>query len=290
MTASTRSMRALGGPLDLGVAALSAVSVAFLAFAMPDALFASLVSASRLPELIAAAAPPLGMTARYAVMAAGGALAFLLVWSLLRALDGSAAEAPAAEADPDAPRLRRADTHPDAPARRPIFAGADFGEPAGDIFELDSPAPLSVGLQEPAEPEWTAPAREREFQAEPDAGQPEPSPASAARLPRFMVPEAPEPVAERNPVLSAAQKKPFDLDRLPQGSAPAADSIGSLMGRLERGLAEREEIPPAAAADPEIPAALAAAAIDPEASLPPEGVRHRLRSAISELNQRASRG
>ena len=135
MTSISNSARALGGPLDLGVAALAAVSVGFVTFAMPEALFSSLVTATRLPELLAAAARP---------------------------------------------------------------------------SETEEPG--------------------------------------------------------------------------------KADSIGSLMNRLERGLVEREEPRPAPLAEPDLPEALAAASADPEASLSPEGVRHRLRSAISELNQRASRG
>jgi hypothetical protein len=302
MTASTISARTFGGPLDLGVAALSAVSVGFLAFAMPDALFSSLVTASHLPDVIAAAAPPLGMTARYAVMAGAGALAFLLVWSLLRALDGASsarpAKAPGHEFDPDAPRVRRADAHPDAPVRRPIFAGAEFGEPASDIFELDTPEP---GYRQPVEaPEpvvaivrQPSPPATAEPAVAPDVEAQSAEPVASAKLPRFMVPQSPEPEAGRNPVVPATQKKSFDSlsARLPEGPAQGtADSIGSLMHRLERGLVEREEPRQAVAPEPDIPAPLAANAVDPDASLPPEGVRHRLRSAISELNQRAGRG
>jgi hypothetical protein len=65
------------------------------------------------------------------------------------------------------------------------------------------------------------------------------------------------------------------------------DSIGSLMQRLERGLSEREE--PAPRDEPPLPPALASAA-EPDGALSPEGVRHRLRSAISDLNQVANRG
>ena len=298
MTGNSISARALGGPLDLGVAALAAVSVGFVTFAMPDALFSSLVTATRLPELIAAAAPPLGMTARYAVMAASGLAVFLIVWSLLRSLDGASAneaeERPAMrEADPDAPRLRRADAHPDAPARRPIFAGADFGEPDRDVYELDSPAPFA----------GYAPQAEDHFEPEPEiesdpagpaaAVESAPQPAPAGRMPRFLVTDAEEAAPTRDPVLPAARKRPFEAvpARLPETEATRqTDSIGSLMNRLERGLVEREEPRPAPLAEPDLPEALAAASADPEASLSPEGVRHRLRSAISELNQRASRG
>jgi hypothetical protein len=281
MTSISTPARAFGGPLDLGVAALAAVSTGFVAFAMPEDLFSAMVSASHLPDLVAAAAPPLGNTARYAVMGAGAALAFLVSWSLLRALDGSSAprsaRPTAKQAEPDAPRVRRADFHPDAPARRPLFAGADLGEP--DVYELDT---LETNAAMPAEP---APS---EFDLEPFAAA-EPAPP-AGRLPRFMAAEDEEPVPHRNPVVPPAQKMsdaPLAL-RLPEQPTESSDSIGSLMSRLERGLGEREE--PVPVVEPDLPAPLAAASANPEASLSQEGVRHRLRSAISELNQRASGG
>src|SRR3954466_11687297 len=106
MTSNSISARGFGGPLDLRVARLAAISIGFLAFAMPENLFSSLVSASHLPDLVAAGAPPLGMKARYGVMGAGAFLAFLLSWSLLRALDARPAPKPVAkpvrrEAEPD---------------------------------------------------------------------------------------------------------------------------------------------------------------------------------------------
>jgi hypothetical protein len=61
------------------------------------------------------------------------------------------------------------------------------------------------------------------------------------------------------------------------------------MHRLERGLAEREE-PADAVPEPDLPPPLAEASANPEVSLSSEGVRHRLRSAISELNQQARSG
>ena len=62
MTGNSISARALGGPLDLGVAALAAVSVGFVTFAMPDALFSSVGTATpivsaRPMEVTPAAAP-----------------------------------------------------------------------------------------------------------------------------------------------------------------------------------------------------------------------------------------
>ncbi len=131
-------------PLDAAMAALAAGSVAFLIYAMPDRQFAGLVEVSGLPRLISAAQPPLGTTARLAAVAAAALGTFLLVWAVLRALGGKKPlRKPEPETEPQrkrtigameaapAPKLRRADAHPDAPARRPIFAEHDLGEPVG---------------------------------------------------------------------------------------------------------------------------------------------------------------
>ena len=284
-----------GSAFDLGVAALAAGSVAFLAFAMPEDLFSSLIAATHLPDVVAAAAPPLGMKARYAVMAAVALATFLPIWALMRALDRAPAAArPVRKVpEPDAPRVRRADAHPDAPARRPLLAGADLGEPELDVYELDHTAEPDIAeADEPVA--WepvAAPEPQPVHYSEPVDPTPVAEPAS--RLPRFLDAEvAPEPA--RDPVVPASHKKPFEglAARLPQAPEPRGDdggdeSINHLMQRLERGLADREE---PKAADPELPAALHAASENPDAALSSEGVRHRLRSAISDLNQLANRG
>jgi hypothetical protein len=282
-----------GSAFDLGVAALAAGSVAFLAFAMPEDLFSALIAASHLPDVLAAAAPPLGMKARYAAMAAVALATFLPVWALMRALDRAPAAARPVKKVPeaDAPRVRRADAHPDAPARRPLLAGADLGEPELDVYELDHAAEPDMAEADAPVAWQPVAAPEPVEDSEPVAPTPVDEPAS--RLPRFLDAEvAPEPV--RDPVVPASQKKPFDglAARLPQAPEPRGEhggeeSINHLMQRLERGLADREE---PKAAEPELPPALHAASENPDAALSSEGVRHRLRSAISDLNQLANRG
>lgn len=76
---------------------------------------------------------------------AGGCLAALPVWVLFRRLErplrsDSRRAAPAAMVDAGTPTLRRADAHPDAPARRPIFAAADLGAPLDSIASRWEPA------------------------------------------------------------------------------------------------------------------------------------------------------
>ncbi|MEA3029086.1 MAG: hypothetical protein QOG13_411 [Sphingomonadales bacterium] len=150
--------RGLGrNAFDLPVAGLAALAVAFFAFAVPADLLGRAVEASGLPSLFAAAEPPLGFKAR-AILGIAGALAvFALVFATLRALDRIGAArtqvAPAA-ADDGMPRLRRRDVHPDAPARRPIHAARDFGEPAPPAGpEARDPTPLWLAGADVAEVE-----------------------------------------------------------------------------------------------------------------------------------------
>ena len=189
--------------LDLPVAVLAGVAVAFVAFAMPGDLLTGLVRASGLPSLLAAAEPPLGLKARAGVGLAGALAAFVLVFALLRLLDRSGFEKPRPEAAPpeeaDLPRLRRRDVHPDAPVRRPISAARDLGEPA------PPPEPVTAA----ATPVWLAEA------------QPEPEPA----LP-------PEPV-------EAATTPVWPAEARPEPEPAVEASLDDLMERLAQGLARR---------------------------------------------------
>lgn len=189
--------------LDMPVAALAGLAVAFVAFAMPGDLLTGLVESSGLPSLLAAAEPPLGFKARTGVGLAGGLAAFGLVFVLLRLIDRTGFERPkpsiaVEEDEQEMPRLRRRDVHPDAPVRRPISAARDLGEPAPP----PQPTPPPAWLAEPQ----VEPEPEPVLQAEPEP-EPEPEPKPEPE-------PAPEPVA-------------------------AAASLDDLMARLERGLARR---------------------------------------------------
>lgn len=249
--------RALG--IDLPVAILAAASVGFVAFAMPGDLFAEAVSATGLPSLLPAAAPPLGSTARAMVVTAAAAATFALVLVLLRLLDRKPAEratpifySPPAEPEFEAemPRLRRRDVHPDAPARRPILAARELGEP-----DFNQPAPLVEPEPEPVEEaQWEPLVLEEMLEPEP---LPEPEPA-------------PEP---EGCVRTEVQPSP-----------PAEDeSIDDLVARLERGLGRRRQPAPAATAAAPAPAPA------PFFS-PSEDKDDRLKSAIENLQRLASRG
>lgn len=178
---------------------LAAAGAAIALLATPVGLLETVVASSGLSEVLAAAAPPLGLTARLsmagfaALLAAGivgitrrdpqeadgglddeergsriqGASKMGFAFSKLTALARGRAMP---EARSDAPSLRRADAHPDAPSRPPIFASRDFE--GVEIF-----ARQGAGRR-------------------PLVAHPESEPESVRSVPGFTMPRAPEPLAE----------------------------------------------------------------------------------------------
>ncbi|MCP3735107.1 hypothetical protein M9979_09525 [Sphingomonas sp. RP10(2022)] len=126
--------------------ALAGLAVAALFLLLPDTVLEDWVWRSGLPSLVAAAEPPLGTTARAVLTLAGGGLAAAVVWSALFLLFGPGGLlTPKAVAVEGVPVLRRADAHPDAPARRPLSA-ADLGVPTPpeDVAPVAPPPPPVV--------------------------------------------------------------------------------------------------------------------------------------------------
>ena len=166
---TTRLTRGTGTRFPLGAwgvaLALAAVG-AIIGLIMPLAWIEEASWQLYLDQLIAAARPPLGPTARLAAMAAL-ALGFgLLGWlaaffmkirpsdaSISTWLDGL--RSTRADDEPDAPRLRAGDRHPDAPARRPFSAARDVPVDAElaptalrrDIFDVDDDDELLLDAQ-----------------------------------------------------------------------------------------------------------------------------------------------
>jgi hypothetical protein len=259
-------IQASGRAFDAGLAAFAAASAGFVAFAMPDPLFSGLVETSRLPEIVAAARPPLGDTARFAVVAAAILGTFAAVWALMALLGRRPAPR---EAEPEAaiqvPRQRRADAHPDAPPRPPLLA-RDLGEP----LELDEVAP------EPAE---SLPFEEAENRPLPGFLIPqeaEPETVAEAEPTELEIPPAaeaePEPEAEELPIGALAA-------RLPETEEGSGEPLSQLVNRIEFGLSRKRQALPAA----DLPQAEPAPAEE-------EKVGHRLRSAINDLQKIASGG
>jgi hypothetical protein len=254
--------QASGRAFDAGLAAFAAASAGFVVFAMPQTLFSGLVQASRLPAVLAAAQPPLGETARLGAVGAAFLLTFAAIWALMAAL-GRVPERGETVAEPEAqaPRLRRADAHPDAPPRPPLLA-RDLGEP----LELEDVA------EDPREAQSFAEAEHR-------------------ALPGFLVPQEPEPVAEAEPQPEPEPEPETQTEdlpiaelaaRLPDAEESVEESdqpLSQLVNRIEFGLSrKRQALPAADLPTPEEP------------PIEQERVGHRLRSAINDLEKIASSG
>ncbi|MCW3849015.1 hypothetical protein OF829_17385 [Sphingomonas sp. LB-2] len=126
-------------PLAPVVAGVIGVGLAAACALMPAAMLEGLVMDSGLPAVISAAEPPLGMTARLLVAAGAGGLVALFTWFGLFLILGSRGVTigKAPQAGEAVPVLRRADAHPDAPARAPLLATRDLGTP---FLEVTAPA------------------------------------------------------------------------------------------------------------------------------------------------------
>lgn len=288
---------------DAALAALAAISAGFVAFAMPESLFSGFVEASRLPEFVPAAQPPLGETARLASAGTASGLTFAAVWGLMALLGRAPAKRkPEAEPEAQAPKLRRADAHPDAPARRPLLA-RDLGEP----LDLDD-FPEAPGEEEaefieaghrplPGFLVAQAPEAEPPAQPGPDFGEEEtqwdePEPQWTPSEPEWAEAE-PEPEPEAEPELDAAaevewqpapQAGPLPISQLaaqlPEAEEETDQSLSQLVNRIEFGLSRKRQALPAAADLPPVE----------EAQAEQEKVGHRLRSAINDLQKIASSG
>lgn len=127
---------------------------------MPVVTLEGFILRSGLAAVVAAAEPPLGSTARLLLILSGGSFVGLVSWFGLFLLIGSRTVSISAGATgntaPDVPVLRRADAHPDAPARAPLFANRDLGVP---FLEVRAPMPAETPASDlepadldPAEP------------------------------------------------------------------------------------------------------------------------------------------
>lgn len=223
-----RSLPLYGG---VGVGVLAAIVVV----AMPADTLESLVWNSGVAALLPVAAPPLGATARALLALGGGALFAAVSWAALYLLFGPGGFLVKPVRSEGVPVIRRADAHPDAPARRPMSA-ADLGMP---LMEVVMPA-----------------APERPIPADLDLPLAAFDPAALLQVPMAPVPTvAPLVVADRapkpteafgppEPEAAPARIETFDLAPLARPTRPAPPvasppTIESLLRRLEQGAGRR---------------------------------------------------
>ncbi|KEQ51922.1 hypothetical protein [Sphingobium chlorophenolicum] len=234
----------------LAKALLGALGAGLLLFSLPVGLVETVVASSGLSEAFPAAAPPLGLTARLMLAGFGAAMALgligagqrekrvaLLTHDKEKGANGAAGVSKmgfalsklnwlSRDRRKSGPALRRADAHPDAPARPPIFASRDFG--GLDIFPRTAPGRGEVEAEPAAEREEMAPRAGLPIASRPEALTEE---AAFARIQRALSTEPAD--ADYEEVSAPAQ---------PQAAPVAPLTLSELTERLERGLAQRKRM------------------------------------------------
>ncbi|SER01293.1 hypothetical protein SAMN05518866_104112 [Sphingobium sp. YR768] len=262
--------------------ALGGIAVALLTLLMPVGLIETIVASSGFSEAFPAAAPPLGTNARLVVAGFAGLMAAGLIGMTRRTPEDAADEevgkgrAPRVQgaktmgfafskltalargrAMPDAgvdmPSLRRADAHPDAPPRPPIFASRDFD--GVEIFARPESArrPLVVNREPEAESPLPSATFARPEAPLPEVEAPAPQPAFLRPVQTYVEPER---AVEPKQVFAAPVEDSFEPDfedviapapqpvepklaPLPLRQPTQGLSVAQLTDRLERGLALR---------------------------------------------------
>ena len=205
---------------------IAGIVVAALFLLMPVVMLEDWIWRSGIAALVPAAQPPLGVTARAVLALSGGLLAAAVVWSGLFLLFGTGgllssrlAARPARQ--PGTRAVRRADAHPDAPARKPLCV-SDLGVPMPPVTppltDVPPPPPVLPVVQ-------ALPA---------DLDQP-----LSAFDPEALLPVPREPVRPVTPLRAPELQAGERIDAIELPTAPHANdgepSIESLLRRLKQG-------------------------------------------------------
>jgi hypothetical protein len=248
---------------SLRTVACAAVGTALVVLSMPVGTIELAVTSVGLSEILPAAAPPLGLTARLVVagfagvMATGVALAigrqgatakgeetmgFAL--SKLTAIGRKRKRA----ADPlgEMPVIRKADAHPDATVRRPIFANTDFGG-TGMFADVPAPAELDDAIEtiDAAEAEAAGLAMPRTPEPLDDESLAMTVPTPSAAAPEVEAITGFAPLAAPVPPPGVEEDDPLPAPRIaqpaptPMPASLGGLSIAELAERFERGLARK---------------------------------------------------
>lgn len=273
MSLLEKAKAALRPSLETMVAAGAAVITGAAVYLMPVELLQNAVIASGLPDVLPPLDPPLGGRARVGLALVAAGFAFGLVALLVRLFVGKAKpkQAPRPAADvTQAPRLRRRDRHPDAPARAPLSIGREIGVPGEDPPVR---LPLAKGFEEPVFAQQEPVVRDAWI---------EPKVAPVAETapgpePDYAAPEE-VPLTETGPMMT----HPAWLDAELAQPAPRGEaSLAELLERLETALARRG-VPAVAAVEPVAPVEVERPRADDDAD-------GRLRSALENLKRFAPR-
>ena len=216
--------------------AVAGFAIASLFAFMPAPVLEEWVWASGVPALLAAATPPLGVTARAVLALTGGAMAGSVTWSLLYLLVGPGGLLVSRTSANAVPVVRRADAHPDAPPRRPMTA-ADLGTP---LMEVGAPQPEPIEQTVPAD--LDQPLAAFDPTAIPPVPMTPPAPVKPlARKPIIAAMPAREPLAPGERIETYVLTPPAStIAPEPRRAAPAErPSIDALLRRLEEVAAQR---------------------------------------------------
>lgn len=235
--------------------------LALLFLLLPAAWLESIVVESGIASILTAAEPPLGLTARAMLAMVGGGGAGLITWFALFLLVGSRTVAVNVGSDGDVPVLRRADAHPDAPARSPLRATRDLGTP---FLDVRAKAVVHLHAEEGAEPKPESPvvpiAMPRPLPKDLDTPLADYDPDAwlEAEPVRNLLPPPSEPLKSLAP-LPIQRPQVFDENErfetfeltpirrdppVPEPDRPSA-TIHALLDRLERSVAQRDAVRPA---------------------------------------------
>lgn len=213
-----RSLRLNASALPVLGAAVAGLLATGACMGVSDDQLGRLVDGSGVAALVPAAGPPLGATARACLAAALGAVAALVAWSALFLVWGPGGWLHRDAAEPsDAPAVRRADAHPDAPPRRPLSA-ADLAPP--------EPAPPAPSAPDPVERTLPADLDQPLFSFDPQA-----------------IPAEPLQPARPLPSLAPALAPGERIDAYPIAAPDGEDgtpSIEALLRRLEQASRARQ--------------------------------------------------
>ncbi|OYY77996.1 MAG: hypothetical protein B7Y43_08685 [Sphingomonas sp. 28-62-20] len=266
MVAQSRRQR-----LTLPVAPLAGALVGIMTAAMfalvPGDMLGRLILRTGIAAIIPAAEPPLGVTARLVLILMCGGGAALVSWFAVFLITGSRTimfgsdAASTDDADPDqvAPVLRRADAHPDAPSRRPVFANRDLGTPFLDVRARhlvadDTPA-LDNDIAHPPLPlrreVLDLPGDLDQLLSVFDPGAMPPSVAPASPVPppapprqQIFAPTERFETFELTPMVRPTPGDPVPPATEPRTPRDTQATIAALLERLERGVTTRADRAP----------------------------------------------
>jgi hypothetical protein len=247
-------------PVAPVVAGIIGVLTAAMFAVVPTDLLESMVVDSGIAAVLSAAEPPLGLTARLVlVLLCGGGVGMIAWFALFLAFGARTMVVQRSRGDRShAPVLRRADAHPDAPARRPLFANTDLGTPfldvrarpvhvtAPTVVEPPVERPLPIDLDQPLAAYDRAAVPETPLNWSPTPARAEPVVILPAERPQTFDPGERFETFPLTPMVRSTAEPVADAPAPPSEPARGdpSETIHALLDRLERVVGQRTPAAP----------------------------------------------